>query len=241
MFETALFALSAVAGAIAALSGFGIGSLLTPALALRFGTQAAVAIVTVPHLAATALRAWRLRDAISWPVLRSFGLASALGGLAGALLHGRLGSRALTFILGALLVLAGLGSLTGFLSRLRLRGAGRVLGGVLSGAFGGLVGNQGGIRSAALLTLDLGPRAFVATATATGLLVDGARLPVYVATNAADLAAARIEIAIALAGVLAGTIWGERVLRRLPEPVFRRVVAVLLLALGVALVLTALH
>ena len=50
-----------VAGAIASVSGFGIGSLLTPLLAVRVGTKLAVAAVSVPHMAATALRFWLLR------------------------------------------------------------------------------------------------------------------------------------------------------------------------------------
>ena len=45
------------------------------------------------------------------------------------------------------------------------------LAGALSGAFGGLVGNQGGIRSAAMLGLGVQGPAFVATATAIGIAV----------------------------------------------------------------------
>ena len=45
-----------VAGGIAAVSGFGVGSLLTPVLAAKYGTKAAVAIVAVPHLVGTIVR-----------------------------------------------------------------------------------------------------------------------------------------------------------------------------------------
>ena len=38
-----------VAGAIAAISGFGIGSILTPLLAASIGTKLAVAVVSIPH------------------------------------------------------------------------------------------------------------------------------------------------------------------------------------------------
>ncbi len=102
----------------------------------------------------------------------------------------------------------------------------------MSGAFGGLVGNQGGIRSGALLAFDVDKEAFVATATAVGLIVDGARMPVYLAMEWNSLAAVWPLISIATAGVVAGTLGGRRVLARVPEATFRRVVAVLLLALG---------
>jgi uncharacterized membrane protein YfcA len=38
-------------------------------------------------------------------------------------------------------------------------------------------------------------------------------------------------------GVVAGTMAGERVLRRIPEPLFRRVVSFVILALGISLLL----
>lgn len=42
-----------VAGAIAAVTGFGIGSLLTPVLALQIDTRLAVAAVSIPHVVGT--------------------------------------------------------------------------------------------------------------------------------------------------------------------------------------------
>ena len=44
------------AGAIASVTGFGIGSLLTPAFGLQVSTKIAVAAVSVPHVVGTALR-----------------------------------------------------------------------------------------------------------------------------------------------------------------------------------------
>ena len=100
------------------------------------------------------------------------------------------------------------------------------------GRFGGLVGNQGGIRSAALLAFDLDREAFVATATATGLIVDAARMPVYLAVEHSGLRTMVVPIVLATAGVVIGTLAGRRLLAGVPQPVFRRSVAVLLVALG---------
>ena len=97
---------------------------------------------------------------------------------------------------------------------------------------GGLVGNQGGIRSAALLGYDLSPAAFVATATAAGVIVDLARMPVYIVTERTRLLQETGLIAIAVTGVVAGTFVGQRLLKRLPEAQFRRVVGLLVLLLG---------
>jgi uncharacterized membrane protein YfcA len=234
--ELGLLGLAIVAGAVAAVAGFGIGSLLTPALGLSIGTRAAVAVVAIPHAVATATRLWSLRDAVDLRVLRSFGLASAAGGLAGAAIHALVASPVLSVVLGILLVLAGVLELTGLGRRLTLSGAAATVAGLAAGVFGGLVGNQGGIRSAALLHAGLSPRALVATATATAMLVDLARVPIYLATNGQDIAANLRTMVILTVGGIVGTLLGGPILRRLPERTFRRVLAVVLVALGVALI-----
>jgi uncharacterized protein len=228
-----------IAGAIAAVAGFGVGSLLTPLLALQIDLKVAVAVVSIPHLIATALRYWMLRGHVDSGVLWSFGLMSAAGGLAGAYLGTFLESPALTAVLGALLVFAGISGLTGLAERMRLRGPVAWLAGGASGMFGGLVGNQGGIRSAALLGFDLPKQAFVATATAVALLVDGARMPVYLVTQHEDIAAAWPYVAAATMGTVIGTLIGQPVLRSIPETTFRKVVAGIILALGIGTLIGA--
>ncbi len=86
-FELVVLAVAAAAGAIAAVAGFGIGSFLTPLIALEVGTKTAVAAVSVPHLVGTSIRLWRLRRNVDRALLWRFGLTSAAGGLIGALLH----------------------------------------------------------------------------------------------------------------------------------------------------------
>jgi uncharacterized membrane protein YfcA len=234
-----VLAVSVLAGATAAVAGFGIGSLLTPLVATRYGMPLAVAAVAIPHAAATALRAWRLRAAIDWPVLRRFGMVSAAGGLAGAVLYTRLGSAALTLILGVLLVATAAAALTGWTARWRPRGVSVQLLGGASGFFGGIAGNQGGLRAAALLAFGLGPAAYVATATMTGLLVDAARMPVYLVLAGDDLIGIADVIGVATAGTLAGTLLGERVLLGLSVARFRLLVSVLIGVLGISLIVRA--
>jgi uncharacterized membrane protein YfcA len=74
--------------------------------------------------------------------------------------------------------------------------------------FGGLVGNQGGIRAAALLGFRLSARAFVATATASALFVDAARVPIYVLTARPVLASTVALWVAASIGVTIGTFIG---------------------------------
>lgn len=226
-----------VAGAIASVSGFGIGSLLTPVLAVRVGTKLAVAAVSVPHVVATATRFWIMRRHIERRLLWSFGLMSAAGGLTGALLQSLANSPALTVVFSGLLIFTGFMGLTGLSKRMRFKGWMAWLAGALSGLLGGLVGNQGGIRSAAMLGFDVPRHAFVATATAVGLIVDCARMPVYLATQGREIAQLWPVLLMATLGALVGTILGERMLRRVPESIYHRVVASLVMALGIFMLL----
>ncbi len=225
--------MATLAGAIASISGFAIGSLLTPVLAIKLGTKLAVAAVSIPHLAGTAIRYWKLRVDVDRHVLLSFGVTSAIGGLAGALLNGRISSSVLTIVFGVLLIFAGASGLTGLAKRMRFRGPVAWIAGAVSGFFGGLVGNQGGIRSAALLGFDLSRDAFVATATAIGLFVDGARVPVYLFVEGRQLVTVIPIIAVATVGVIAGTVGGTRLARRIPQRTFDLLVSCLITALGI--------
>jgi uncharacterized membrane protein YfcA len=76
----------------------------------------------------------------------------------------------------------------------------------------------------------------VATATASAILVDAARLPVYLVTEGAAMLERWPTVLLLTAGVVAGTLAGAPLLRRLPAPVFRRGLALLLVVLGLALI-----
>ena len=56
-----IFLTAVLAGAIAGVSGFGLGSLLTPVLMLSMPAAEAVALLALPHAWVTAVRWLRLR------------------------------------------------------------------------------------------------------------------------------------------------------------------------------------
>ena len=208
-------------------------------LALQLDTRLAVAAVSIPHLVGTSLRFALLHGGVDRRVLWSFGITSAAGGLAGALLQGAASSRWLAILFGVLLLFAAVSEITGLARRMRFRGWVAWVAGALSGMLGGLVGNQGGIRSAALIGFDLRKELFVGTATAIALFVDGARVPIYLYTQHDEMQAHLTWIVLAMAGVVTGTIIGSRALGRIPEVWFRRVLALLLAVLGVAMLFRA--
>lgn len=235
-FELLVAAAAFLGGIVAALAGFGIGSLLTPVLAFRYGMTVAVAMVALPHVIGTAVRFWFLRRSIDRSVLWSFGLTSAAGGLTGAVLHHWISGRALALVLAALLILAGATGLLGISLRFGPRAA--WIAGALSGLLGGLVGNQGGIRAGAMIGFNVPKEAFVATSTAVALFIDGARVPVYLITEGPAIMRERVLVLIATLAVVAGTVAGRRILGQIPEEKFKRVVSALILGLGILMLVS---
>jgi uncharacterized protein len=233
MFLVAIFVIGIVSGATAAVVGFGIGSLLTPLLLTRFSPVVAIAVVSIPHLIATALRMVQHRQATNRDVLVRFGLPSAVGGVTGAWLQASLSESWLFKILGVLLVATAVANLTRGFGGWKPPTPLAVILGLIVGVFGGLVGNQGGLRAAGLLAFDLSPRAFLATGTAVALLIDVARTPIYVSRAADALLALAVPIAVATAGCVVGTIFGEKVFLGLPQERYRQVIGVAVGILGV--------
>ena len=233
LFLAVVFAVAVLSGATAAVVGFGIGSVLTPLLLLRFNASVAIGLVAIPHLLATALRFARHRHAIDRQTLVRFGLPSAAGGVVGGFLHAVVQSEWLATVLALLLILTGVANLTNGFGRWRPRPVAAGALGLLSGIFGGLVGNQGGLRAAGLSAFNLEPRAFLATGTVVALLIDLARTPFYLAHGGDILLELWLPIAVATGGCLIGTIAGERFFVRLSREQYRRVVGVAVLLLGV--------
>jgi hypothetical protein len=237
LFAVVVAIIAFFAGATSAVAGFGIGTILTPLLGFGIGVKLAVAAASIPHFAGNALRLWTLRGRVDRAVLKSFGLMSAAGGLLGSLLHAIAAAPALRVMLAIFLILVGALGVTGRMDHIRLGRRGAWAAGAFSGFLGGLIGNQGGIRAAAMLALDVRKEVFVATAVAIALIVDGARLPVYAFSVGPQLLAVWPIVLTATVAVIAGTLLGKTILGRIPEAIFRRVVSGLLIALGVAILI----
>lgn len=233
IFNSVLAILAFIAGAVASIAGFGIGSLLTPMLALKMGGTIAIAVVSISHFFGTSLRFWKLRGHVDRKAFIHFGIMSAIGGLTGAALHRYITSHWIVFILGLVLILSGVMGLSGLSEKLKLTGWKSWLAGSLSGFFGGLVGNQGGIRSAAMLSFDMSKKTYVATATAIALVVDVSRMPVYFFIEKQKLIQLWPLILLLSVSTMAGTIVGARLLSWIPDKVFKRVVSGIVLLLGV--------
>jgi uncharacterized membrane protein YfcA len=114
------------------------------------------------------------------------------------------------------------------------------VGGLLSGFFGGLTGNQGAFRTAFLIKSGLDKDAFVGTSVLVSAVVDIVRLVMYGASifgenfGAMPAAVWPIVAAACLAACL-GAILGARLLDNMTLHTVRLIVATLMVAVGFAL------
>lgn len=234
---TLLAAAAFVVAALMVATGFGLATALTPLFLLAYDIKTAVVLVAVVHLANGLFRLALYRPHAHWRLVLRFGLASVAGALAGAWLQRRAADPALEIGLGALLVVLGFVALVPTEKPWQFPPAIDQLGGFFSGLLGGLIGNQGAVRSAYLLNYGLGKDAFIATGTAIACLIDLARLPVYLWNYGAELADKWAPLAGVVAAAWAGTFAGKGFVSRLPLVWFRRIVAAMIVIAGAALVI----
>jgi uncharacterized membrane protein YfcA len=133
---------------IVLMSGFGLGTLLTPLFVIFYDIKIAVFLVAVVHFSNNLFKLGLFFHHLDWAVLKRFGALSVAGALVGSLLQAWLQSQTLKTALGVLLVI--LGTVEFLPPRFSWRLPKRLdrLGGFFSGLLGGVLGNQGAIRSA---------------------------------------------------------------------------------------------
>jgi len=112
------------------------------------------------------------------------------------------------------------------------------VGGFLSGFFGGLSGNQGALRSAFLVRHGLGKSVFVATTVAISSLVDITRLSVY-STNFLNLNYSDYYQLgfFSVFSAVAGSFIGNKLLKKVTIEQIKKIVALLLVLLGISLLI----
>ena len=213
-------------------SGFGLGTLLMPVVALFFPIEVAIAVTAVVHLANNLFKVALLGKHAHTGVLLRFGITAVVAAFFGAWLLGWMAQRGgvldfkllghdfqttlLKLMVGALILLFVILEFSKKFKAMALDKKFLPLGGVISGFFGGLSGHQGAFRSLFLLKAGLTKEQFVATGVMVAVMVDVARLLVYGQDMAVDSATIDWHLVIwatfsAFAGAYLGKKWLQMV------------------------------
>ena len=110
------------------------------------------------------------------------------------------------------------------------------LGGLLSGFFGGLSGNQGALRSAFLIKTGLEKEAFIGTGTVSAVIVDLARTLVYglsfYTSKVYDLSGIWSLVLAATLAAFLGAFIGKRLLTKVTLSAIQFIVGIMLIIIG---------
>ncbi len=249
--EYLLIAISAfLASLVTFYSGFGLATILMPIVAVFFPLPIAIGLTAVVHLVHSLLRTGLLWKAINWKIVVRFGIPALIAVIPGAFALQQLSQIAplkeytlfsipaevsiLHLCIGLLLIM--FATMEMFPHKIRIKNL--ILGGALSGFFGGLSGNQGAIRSAFLVQAHMNKEAFIGTNAMIGIVVDIVRLVVYSFSFGQLLIHIdKTLLGTAVGGALAGVLLGMILLRKVTIDLIQKIIIGLLYLLGILLAL----
>lgn len=253
MFEYIIICLFALVGSgLTFFSGFGLGTLLVPVFAAFFPIEIAIALTAIVHFLNNLFKYILVGKHANKQIVFKFGLPAILSAFLGAyiltlisdippLYSYSIAGKTLSLspvklTIAILLFVFSLFELIPKLSKLNFDQKYIPLGGLLSGFFGGLSGNQGALRSAFLLRANLSKESFIATGVLIAVLIDISRLIVY----STDIFKHSEQIDYALLGAasfsaFAGAIIGNTLLKKITIKTLQFTVGVMLLVFSVLL------
>lgn len=237
-------------------SGFGLGSVLMPAFALFFPLQLAIAATAVVHLANNIFKVLLVGKDADWVTVVKFGIPAAISAMVGAALLTFLDKipvlmsysissvtyeiTVLKLSIGVIIVGFALFEISPFADKLEFDKKYMPLGGIISGFFGGLSGNQGALRSAFLIKSGLSKEAFIGTGTVATVIVDICRILVYgltIYTTKLNTLSNEIWNLVIAATVVSfiGTFTASRLVKKIKFRTIQLIVCVMLVAVGLAI------
>jgi len=241
-----------IASVLTLFSGFGLGTLLMPVIAVFFPLDVAIAITAIVHLSNNFFKLALVGEGIHLNTLLKFGLPAMLFAFVGAILliylshsssvlHYSLFSiefstTILKFSIGVLILLFVVVEFSSTISKMAIAKKYLPLGGALSGFLGGLSGHQGAFRSLFLLKVGLDKNQFVATAVGIAVMVDLARLSIYgwnYTTNTIDID--WLMVICATLSAFMGAYIGKKLIKKVTISFISRMVALLLIAIALSL------
>ncbi len=217
------------------MTGFGIGTVLTPTFALFYDVKTAVFLAAIVHLANNYLKFGLFRKHLDISIFKRFGLISILGALVGSLLQGYLDTQIVKMTLALALVVIAVSEFLPPSLTVQLPRKYDYAGGLFSGFLGGIVGNQGAIRSAYLLSYKLNKEVFVATATAISLVIDLTRVPIYIYHQYDQLFLSAVNLLVIISVAFMGTLTGKELLKKVSLERFRFLVASFVIVAAIAM------
>lgn len=234
-------------------SGFGLGTLLVPVFGLFFPIEIAIVLTAIVHFLNNLFKLFLLGKNANANVVLRFGVPAILFAFLGAyilslltnmhpLTNYQIGNHTFEIMpikltIGIVLLFFSLFEVIPSLANLQFDKKYLPLGGILSGFFGGLSGNQGALRAAFLIRANLSKQSFIATGVVIACLVDISRLTVYAKDiirhhNHIDY----ILLTLATLSAFIGAYFGNKLLEKVTIKTIQNLVTVMLILFAILLI-----
>jgi uncharacterized protein len=239
--EIILFFISAlIAEIIGTMAGFGSSTIFLPLALLFVDFKTAIVLVAIFHLFGNLSRIIFFRQGFDKRTILQFGVPSVLLSLIGAFLIGVLPQSALKLILGIFLVVTSVS----FLAKPGLKFPANtrtfIAGGSATGFITALVGTGGALRATLLQGFNIEKVKYIATAATIALATDATRIPVYISQGFLT-EQYYLYLPMLLGIALAGSFIGRKIVRRIDQEKFRKMVLVAIILVSIKFIIDGLQ
>lgn len=244
-----------IASLITFFSGFGLGTILTPVMLLFFPLELAISCTAIVHLLNNLFKFALIGKHLNKEVLIRFGGTAVIGVYFGAKLLTFLSQHTFNItsyklfdyqfdvsimgvVIGIIMLIFAILELMDFKKKFKIGNTHLLFGGVLSGFFGGLTGNQGALRSIFLIKYNLSKEAFIATGTTIACLVDIIRLIIYGNNFSSEQIEEKINLLIvAVICAFIGAYFGKKFLNKITLNSIKIFMGILLIIISLLLMM----
>ena len=226
---------SFLAASAATVAGFGSSTLMIPVAFYFMDPKTAIFLVACFHLFNNLFKVKAFWKKIDWPTVVMFGGPSILLAFLGAALVSELPIVLIKQCAGGFLVLFSVYSFMNPQAGIKNKQINSFIGGTLSGFLAGLIGLGGAVRAAFLVTFNLPKEVYVATAAFIAMIVDCTRIPTYLLTDVVQDESVYRLLPFLLGTAYAGVRVGKLLLNKISQTLFKRVVLIALILVGLKL------
>ncbi len=229
--------LTYIASTTGAITGFGSSTIMVPVLSLFLPVPMVLLFVGIIHLSGNIWKSLLFRRGIIWGLVLGFGISGLIGSWIGASFSLETSSGRAREILGIFLI--GYVFFLFFRPRWKLpqREITTIGGGLLAGISAGFFGMGGAIRSAFLAAFDLPKETYIFTSALIALCIDVTRISTYIAGGISISHWLFLTLILCIPISLGGTYTGKKILDKIPQGIFRKIVGCSLGIIGFILIL----
>ncbi|MBP9792438.1 MAG: sulfite exporter TauE/SafE family protein [Flavobacterium sp.] len=228
--------LALLAEIVGTIGGFGSSLLFVPIASYFFDFHSVLGITALYHLSSNISKIYFFRKGYDKKLILYIGIPAVIFVAIGAYLSKYLNAEILEILLSLFLILISLLFILKEDINFKPNNSNSIIGGTLSGLIAGILGTGGAIRGLTLAAYNLKPEVFIATSAIIDLGIDLSRTVVYGMNGYLHKDDMYLIPILFLVSII-GTFIGKKILLKIPEQQFKKIVLILIFITGVSTLL----